>query len=232
MKTLPSKEERNWSKIGIIVVGVAFAVLFVGTYVLTILTGTVFAPLIKNGDTVVLDVTIRDSENRPILTTSQDVYNEGRGSGYPVFFAQRFQVVANQTYNETLIGVDAYNPRVSSQWVMYGIFGPEMDMISAGVVDMKVGEKKAIDLTSFLGTTRTLTIEDYESLVGNFSRAQPGDMVPLAFSDQPVIPIDGADPVKSYKWRTMEVVDKTAENVTISYWYATADITVVEKPRQ
>lgn len=232
MKTLPTKEERNWSKIGIIVVGVAFAVLFIGTYILTILTGTVFAPLIKDGDTVILDITIRDSKNRPILTTSQDIYNEGRGLGYPVFFAQRFQVMANRTYNETLIGVDAFNPRVSSQWVTYGIFGPEMDMISAGVVGTKVGEKKTIDLTSLFGATRTMTIDEFESLVGNFSRAQPGDMIPLAFSEQPVIPVDGAEPVLSYKWRTMEVVDKTSENVTISYWYATADVTIVEKSRQ
>jgi hypothetical protein len=112
MKTLPKKDERNWSKIGIIVLGIGFAVLFVGSYVLSILTGSVFVPAVKPGDSVAIDLTIRDSLGRPILTTNQPLYSSTVNGGNIVFFTQSLTIVANSTSDSTFVGINAYMPGI------------------------------------------------------------------------------------------------------------------------
>jgi hypothetical protein len=228
MKTLPEKNEKNWSKIGIIVLGVGFALLFVGTYVISILMGTVYAPAVKDGDPVTIDLTLRDAEGRAILTTDQQIYAAGRSNGIPVFFSPRFTIIANQTYPDPLLSLDAYNPYVGSEWIKFGIFGTEMEMISAGVVGMKQGETKIIHLDSVTSASRTMTMEEYEALGGNFTAAMPGEMMIRAFSDQPELPTNSTDPMTGLRWRTMEIVEKTTENITLSYWYSTAEVKIGE----
>ncbi|MDD1675817.1 MAG: hypothetical protein LUQ17_03930, partial [Methanomicrobiales archaeon] len=190
MKTLPKKDEKNWSKIGIIVLGIGFALLFVGTYVLTILTGTVFAPNVKEGDTVAIDLTIRDTSGNPIITTDQQLYSTTLRSGNPVFFTPSFSLVVNGSYNQSIIGIDAYNPTVSVGPVTYGMLGLELEMISSGLTGMHKGETKTISLSSIYSTSSTLSKEDYEQLGGNFSRAAVGDMYPWSFADQPTIDLN------------------------------------------
>ncbi|MDD1673555.1 MAG: hypothetical protein LUP99_04000, partial [Methanomicrobiales archaeon] len=205
MKTLPKKDEKNWSKIGIIILGIGFALLFIGTYILSILTGTVFAEAVKPGDSVTIGLTLRDAQGRAVLTTDQQIYASGRSAGDPVFFSPSIALVANKTYNESLVALDAY---VGTEWIKFGMFGAEMEMISAGIVGMKTGETKTIHLDSLTASTRTMTKEEYEGIGGNFTTSVPGEMLIRAFSEQPEIPVDGVDPMTGYRWRTIEVVEK------------------------
>jgi len=224
MKTLPRKKERNWSKVFVIIAGIAFVLLFVGTYFMTLLNGTFFSPKIQGGETVLIGLTIRDEKNRPILTTSQQVYSDALTQGFQVFFTPQPTVIANKTYNESLVGVDAYAPQM--QWVKFGLFGPEMERITNSLVGMREGETKTIDLTSFLSSTRKMTIEQFEGIGGNYNSTQEGDQIVLGFTQQPTIPVGGSNTTPSYFSRTMEVVNKSSDGVTVSYWYSSAEITI------
>ncbi len=228
MKTLPEKNERNWSRIGIIILGVGFAILFVGTYLMTILTGTVFAAAIQEGDPVILEFTIWDDQNRPIITTNQQLYSTARQQGIPAFFSPGITVVANGTYNESILAIDSYNPVIATEWIQYGMFGPEMERIGEGLVGMKIGETKNISLASVTATSATLSREEFESIGGNFTTITVGSMLVRAFTEQPEIPLNGTTSGTSFRWRILEVVDKDAENITLTYWYNTAQVKAVK----
>ncbi|MDH7593411.1 MAG: hypothetical protein QHG99_03530 [Methanomicrobiales archaeon] len=214
--------ERNWSKIFAIVFGIIFAFMFVGTYLLTILGSTIFSPGIKPGDTVTADLTIRDGAGRSILTTDQSEYSRAMSAGYSVFFTPALQIKANGTYNETIIGVDAYFP---PQWTKFGILLDEMEMIASGVVGMKEGERKTIDLSTIAILPQSFAAEDFEASGGNFTSAKVGDQMVIgfrpAFSDELV----GNDTI-SYLYRVMEIVGKDDQHVILSHSYATADIKI------
>jgi hypothetical protein len=227
MKTLPEKNERNWSRIGIIVLGVGFALLFVGTYIMSILTGTVFAQSIQEGDQVAVEFTIWDVQNRPIITTNQQLYSTAHQQGIPAFFSPGMVVVANGTYNESILGIDAYNP-VTAEWTKYGMFGAEMEIIGEGMVGMRIGETKNISLSTLTMAPTILIREEYENIGGNFTTTRIGQMLVRAFTEQPEIPLNGTTPGASFRWRILEVVDKDAENITISYWYQTAQVKAVK----
>ncbi|MDD1679890.1 MAG: hypothetical protein LUO93_11995 [Methanomicrobiales archaeon] len=226
MKTLPKKDEKNWSKIGIIVLGIGFALLFIGTYVMSILTGTVFATAIKPGDSVTIDFTVRDKLGRPIITTDQQIYNGTLRSGNPVFFTQKMTFPANQTFNKTIVGVGAYYPALSVGPVTFGMLGPELDLISAELVGMHTGETKSINLTALYSSSSVLSREEYEQLGGDYNLSAVGQMYPWSFADQPTVNLDSSNPPDNY-YRIVEILDKTDDNITISYLYSTADIKVV-----
>lgn len=222
MGNIKPNKERNWSKIFAIVFGIIFAFMFVGTYLLTILGSTVFAPAIKPGDSVIIDLTIRDRMGRPILTTDQGEYRGALNAGYQVFFTQPLQIKANGTYNEIIIGVDAYLP---PQWTKFGMLLDEMELITAGVVGMKKGEKKTIDLSSIAVLPQSFSAEDFEASGGNFTAAKVGDQIVIglrpAQSDGEV-----SSEAVSYRYRVMEIVDKDDEHVILSNSYTSADITI------
>jgi hypothetical protein len=226
MKTLPKKEGRNWSKIGIIVLGIGFALLFTGTYLLSILTGSVFIPAVKAGDSVTMDLTIRDYLDRPVLTTDQQLYSSTIRSGEPVFFAQRMTIPANSTVNETFVGISAYYPSSTGGWVTFGLLGPELELISSQLVGMHAGQTKTIDLSTLFSASSVLSKNEYEQLGGNYTQATIGQMYPWQFADQPSIDLDPSNPSNRY-YRVVEIIDKSEENITLSYLYSSAEVTVV-----
>jgi hypothetical protein len=226
MKTLPKKDEKNWSKIGIIVLGIGFALLFIGTYVISILTGSVFVPAVKAGDSVTIDLTLRDNLGRPIITTNQQLYNSTLRSGSFVFFTPQMTILANGTFNKTFVGVNAYNPILSVGPITFGMLGPELDLISAELVGMHAGQTKTVDLSALYSSSSILSKEDFEQLGGNFSQAAAGQMYPWGFADQPTVNLDSSNPSNNY-YRVVEILDKTEENITISYLYSSAEVTVV-----
>ncbi len=224
MKTLPKKDERNWSKIGIIALGIGFALLFIGTYVLSILTGSMFVPAIKAGDSVTVDLTMRDRLGRPIITTDQQLYSSTIRNGELVFFTQSMTLPANGTFNTTFAGINAYNP-ASGSWITFGMLGPELELISSELVGMHAGEKKTVNLTALYSSNSVLSREEFEQLGGNYNQTMVGQMYPWAFADQPTVNLDPSTPTNNY-YRIVEILDKTDENITLSYLYATAEITV------
>jgi len=68
-----------------------------------------------------------------------------------------------------------------------------------------------------------MSMEQFVNISGeSFANVQVGDQVPLAFIDQPQIPLDNATPA-SYI-RTATVVDRDAANITLNYGYPTVEI--------
>jgi hypothetical protein len=225
MKTLPKKDERNWSRIGIIVLGIGFALLFIGTYALSILTGSVFAPAVKAGDSVTIDLTLRDYLGRPILTTDQSLYSSTIRGGNLIFFMQPMTILANATYSSTFVGINAYNPASSGGWITFGLLGGEMQRISSELVGMHKGETKTIDISTLYSSNSTFSKEDFEQLGGNYTQAQVGQMFPWEFADQPSIDLDSSNPSARY-YRIVEIRDKSEGNITISYLYSSAEVTI------
>jgi hypothetical protein len=230
MKTLPKKDERNWSKIGIIVLGVGFALLFVGSYVLSILTGSVFVPAVKAGDSVTIDLTIRDYLGRPVLTTDQQLYSGTINNGNLVFFMQKMTIPANSTFNQTFVGINAYLPSSAGGWVTFGMLGPELQLISSELIGMHAGETKTIDLSSLYTSSSVLSRENFEQLGGNYTQAGVGQMYPWEFADQPSVDLDPSNPSARY-YRVVEIIDKAEENITLSYLYSSAEISIVSTNR-
>jgi hypothetical protein len=226
MKTLPEKDERNWSKIGIIVLGIGFALLFVGSYVLSMLTGSVFVPAVQAGDSVTVDLTLRDYLGRPVLTTDQQLYSTTLQGGNLVFFTQSMTIPANGTYDNTFVGINAYLPSSSGGWVTFGLLGPELEQISSELVGMHEGEKKTIDISTLFSSSSVLSKEEFEQLGGNYTLATEGQMFPWEFADQPSIDLDPSNPSARY-YRIVEILDKSSGNITISYLYSSAEVTII-----
>jgi hypothetical protein len=225
MKTLPKKDERNWSKIGIIVLGIGFAVLFVGSYVLSILTGSVFVPAVKPGDSVAIDLTIRDSLGRPIITSNQPLYSSTMNKGDLVFFIQPLTISANRTFDTNIIGIDGYFSG-SGSWITFGIMRPELELISSEIVGMRAKDTKMIDLSNQMSAPSLFNKEVFEQIIGNYSQATVGKQYPIAFADQPSVDLDPSNPSERY-YRIAQVIDKSEENITLSYLYSSAEVTIL-----
>lgn len=219
----PNKE-RDWTRILAIVFGVIFAFMFVGTYILSILGYTIFSPPVKPGDTVVIGLTIRDASGRPVLTTDQKEYSRALTAGERIFFTQSLQLTANETYSEKIVGIDAYTP---PRWTKFGLLRSELELISRGVVGMKEGETRSIDLATAAPPEEYLSADEFELLVGNFSSIEAGEqiiMVPLSYLGEMDLNTSA-----SYYYRVMEISGKDDGGVRMSHAYTTAEITLMKR---
>lgn len=218
------ENERNWSRIALITLGFLFVFLFVGTYILSILSYTVFSPPIREGQKVEIDLTIRDRQGRPILTTSQQEYSTARSAGYQVFFSAPLVIVANATYNETMVPLDAYYP---PEWVKFGMMGEEMEMIARGVVGHKKGERLELRLSDLGFEPQAVSAEEFESTGGNFTQTRIGDQIAFGFYAPTATAADG-NTTGEVHWRVMEVVGKDESTIRLSYGYEAAEVSIRE----
>ncbi|MCJ7795004.1 MAG: hypothetical protein MUP10_04120 [Methanoregulaceae archaeon] len=88
------QQTKNWVKALVIIACVLFAGLMV---VSAMGTGWLsFFTVIRPGDTVTIDYTIRDGNGNPLVTTDQQVYRSVAGSGSGIFLSKQLVVQANQ----------------------------------------------------------------------------------------------------------------------------------------
>jgi hypothetical protein len=224
-KPVEKKEEVNWTKYGIVTVCVLLAVFMVFS-MLGMSWLNIFSQA-KPGNSAVLDFTIRDAQNRPIVTTTSSIFLQAQEAKNLVLMSDKLPIRVNITETRDLVPIQVLNPSNQGGLIDFGLFGPELDAISYGTLGMKVGETKTITIPMGNQLTRTMTRAQFANITGDsFASAKIGDQVPIAFSESPQIAVDNSTP--STYLRTSTITSMSGENVTINYGYPTIDITLTE----
>jgi len=213
---------KNWVKAVIAFVCVFFVLVMVlsamGTGWLSIFT------VIRPGDTVTIDYTIRDGNGDPLVTTDQQVYRTVAGSGAGIFFSKQLVVQANQSSTKAVIPIQVYS--AEGGWSKtFALFGGEFDAIASNIVGMKQNEQKSIRMPFRDSMTQTWSAAQLKSNGVNLTDIQIGDQIAMGVSDTPEL--EKNTTASAYSLRIGEVTKKSADGVVISFGYPTIDVTIV-----
>lgn len=211
-----------WKKILFVSVGVLFVVLMVVSSM-----GTSWLNMfqtVKPGTVVVADVTIRDDQNRPVLTTSEAVYSSGIKENRSVFLVSPLVVDAGLAYTDPVMTVPVLAPQSG---VNYTLFGQEYDAIAMGVIGMHPGGTKTIPLDSNVTEERNYTAEEFNQLGGDFGNTSIGDEMVLSFVENPEAFYDNTT-TPTYALRTTHVVNRTDDSIALSFSHAKADLVLAQ----
>jgi hypothetical protein len=162
-KSEEKKEPVQWTKYVVVTACVLLAVFMIlsmlGTSWLNIFSQA------KPGNSAVVDFTIRDAQDRPVVTTSSGILQKAQEAKNLVLMSDRLPVRVNISENRDLIPIQVLSP--SNQGLIeFGIFGPEMDAISFGTLGMKVGETKQMQIPLASQLVRTMTREQFVNITG------------------------------------------------------------------
>jgi hypothetical protein len=230
MKKETKKEIFPWKKVLVIAVGVLFVAMMVLSAMGTSWLQS-FRAVMAN-DTVTIDFTFHDAMGQPVLTSDQSLYQTALGRGYPVFLTSPLTVRAGYLGNPPFTGVQAENYYItrSGQGLKFGILGLELDELDTGVLGMKTGETKTVHFS--FNDSLIITMKNYEftSMGGNFTATSVGDLVPVGFSETPIV--EGLNQYNNTATnpviRIATVINKTANTIEVQHLYPSADITVKE----
>ncbi|NLV28175.1 MAG: hypothetical protein GXY48_13605 [Methanomicrobiales archaeon] len=219
------KKEINWTKIGIVAVCVLMAVFMVvsmfGMSWLNIFTQA------KPGNSATVDFTFLDAQNRPVISSILSTITKVTDPNQISFKANSLIVQVNSPAETDLIPIQAVNPNNAVGVIEFGLFGAEIEMISSSLEGMRVGESKTITNPYAGQMAREMTVDQFANISGeSFANVQMGEQVPLAFIDQPQIPMDNSTP-NSYI-RIATVVGRDEHNITLNYGYPTIEVTLSE----
>jgi len=211
-----------WKKVLFVSVGVLFVVLMVvssmGTSWLNVFQ------TVKTGSVVTTDLTIRDDQNRPLLTSSQTLYSNAIKENRSVFLVSPLVVDAGLPYNQSTKTLPILAP---SSGANYTLFGEEYNAISMGVVGMHPGGSKSIRLDANVTEEQNYTVEQFNQLGGDFNNTTIGDEMVLAFTENPeAVYYNNSTP--SYALRTTHVVNKSADSLILAFSHAVAELTLSE----
>ncbi len=211
-----------WKKVLFVSVGVLFVVLMVVSSM-----GTSWLNMfqtVKAGSVVTTDVTIRDDQNRPILTSSQTLYSNAIKENRSVFLVSPLVIDAGLPYNDSVKTLPILAP---SSGANYTLFGKEYDAISMAVVGMHPGGTKSIRLDANVTEEQNYTVEQFNQLGGDFNNTTIGDEMVLAFAENPASLYDN-NTTPSYALRTTHVVNKSDDSLFLSFSHAVADLALAE----
>jgi len=213
----------DWKKAVFIIAGVLFVVTMIAS---SLGTGwLVGMKTIQPGDSVVVEYTLRDSDGRPVLTTSERIYTPAYENGELVWFTGPISLIAGGTTGELVVPVPAF--RDDHGKADFALFGQEQNQIAAGLPGMKQGETKRIPLTDTDQFRQDITGAQFDGMGGNFSVARIGDQFPLAFMTS-IEEDDGENTTVKYAVRTGYITGKGEQNISFSYGYPVADISIVQ----
>ncbi|MDD1708070.1 MAG: hypothetical protein LUQ33_02705, partial [Methanoregulaceae archaeon] len=213
---------QSWAKIFLVMA----CILFVGVMIITSL-GTNWLVTMKpanTGDTAVVDLTIRDEDGRPVLTTNERIYNASFQKGEIVWLTGPLTLTVNSTTTEMITPVPVYRQDFGE--ASFGLFGQELNQISSSLEGMKQGGTQKIVFPGSAQFQREMDPEQFAQIGGNFTTALPGDQLLLAFTTTPMINVDD-NSTPQYAFRTSLITGKDGGNVTVNYGYPSADITII-----
>ena len=224
-KSEEKKETVNWTKYGIVTACVLLAVFMVFS-MLGMSWLNIFSQA-KPGNSATIDFTVYDAKDRPVVTTSSNIYLQAQNAGDLVLMSDKLPIRVNISETRDLVPIQVMNPSNTGGLIDFGLFRPELDSISYGVVGMKQGETKTLQIPAASQLTRTMTREQFANITGEtFANAGVGSQVPIAFSETPQISVDNSTP--STYLRTSTITDISGGNVTITYGYPKIDITLTQ----
>ncbi|MEN6341276.1 MAG: hypothetical protein ABFC89_01820 [Methanospirillum sp.] len=211
-----------WKKVLFVSVGVLFVVLMVASSM-----GTSWLNVfqtVKPGAVVVTDVTLRDDQNRPVLTSNQAVYSSAIKENRSVFLVSPLTVDAGLAYTDPVMTVPITAPQSG---VNYTLFGQEYNAITMGVVGMNPGGTKTVSLETNVTEERNYTAAEFDQLGGDFGNTSIGDEMVLSFVENPEAFYDNTT-TPTYALRTTHVVNRTDDSVTLSFSLASAELTLAQ----
>lgn len=223
-KSETKKEPVNWTKYIVVTACVALAVFMVLS-MLGMSWLNIFSQA-KPGNSALIDFTIRDAQDRPVLTTNSGIYQKAVESKNFVLMREKLPVRVNISDNKDKIPIQVLSP--SNQGMIdFLLFGPEMDAIAYGTLGMKVGESKTLQIPIASQLSRIMTREQFANITDeSYANAKVGDQVPIAFSDTPQIAVDNATPTTYLRTSTITAIN--SGNVTLNYGYPTIEITLTQ----
>jgi hypothetical protein len=224
-KAESKKEPVNWTKYLIVTACVLFAVFMILS-MLGMSWLNIFSQA-KPGNSALVDFTLRDAQGRAVVTTVNGVYTQAQASKILTLMSNQMPIRVNISETRDLIPIQVVNPSSQGGLIDFGLFSPELDAISYGLMGMKVGESRTLRVPIASQLSRTMSKEQFANITGDsFSGMKVGDQVPISFSETPQISLDNSTPTTYL--RTSMITAISGENVTINYGYPTIDITLTE----
>ena len=217
-------QPRNWTQIAI----VAFCVLIaVGMVVSTFGTAWLnFFTKIKEGDSVLIDFTIYDKSGRPVVTSSQSLFQKEVENDV-IFFAKTMPVVAGAVTDQDIFPIEAFGQYTTSGLMEFGLLKAEIDEMTHAVIGQKVGSSVTVDIPVPVDLVQTMEHEEFIQKVGDIlDIIQVGAQLPLSFSETPQISLDNSTPLTYL--RTVTITEITDTEITLDYGYPSVTVTVKE----
>jgi hypothetical protein len=221
-KERPKKKQPvNWARVGAIVIGVFFVVVMV---VSTLGTNWVSSlnPA-KTGDTVTVDYTMYSEDGRPVVTTNQQVVQQGATKGLMVFLAQPMQLTAGGSMDNQLVPVRV-NHKVYG-WTDYSFFSDEINAMQKAVIGAKSGDTVDVKIPNTYMMVRPLSAREYAAMGGNISDTRYGEQLVLGFSDAATTPASNSSKTRTYV-RVGYISEMKDDNLTVNYGAKTISTTV------
>jgi hypothetical protein len=226
-KGKPAKKSNwNWTKTLMVVGGVAFVFVMIFTS-LGMGWLTSMKPAVT-GDVGTIDYTIRDSQNRPVLTSNMRLYNATIEKGGIIMLTSALNIPIDSTNENKIIIIPAYIQGYSAN---SGLLVYEYDTLSKDLLGMKSGELKTISFPQLDGVEMQMTAEEFNQLFNqtgyNFNTFKQNDQILLPMVDQPNINLDDSETPDTYFLRVGYIKEKTNDTLTIDYAYSTAEINLI-----
>ena len=214
----------NWTQV---LVAVFCVVMAVGMVVSMFGTSWLnFFTTIKENDRVLVDFTFYDELDRPVVTTSQSIYQRAVERNDVIFFADRMTLIAGTTIQRDLVPIQVFSQYTAPN-LEFGLFGPEIDEMNYAVIGQKVGSSINVDIPMSVDLVRFTDNAQFTQIAGDIlDLVQIGDQLPISFSETPQIALDDAVP-QTYL-RTATITEITDEGVTFSYGYPYVALTISE----
>jgi len=179
----------------------------------------------EQGNYVIVDYTLNFEDGIPIISSSQSVVQDAYQNGFPTALSGSLVLQAGVPQSEKIIPVEAYV--YPDGMTEYALFDIELDTISNSVIGMHQGDVKKINFDFAQDLTDNMSSFAYNAIGGNFSQAQTGMLVPLAFNYYP--DENGETSNNSVKLeRPSVIIGKTDDALILRYGYAVADIQLRE----
>jgi hypothetical protein len=186
--------------------------------------------IIRPGDVALIDYTIYDAGQNPIITTDQQIFKQAVGNGRSVLFSKQILVTSNQSLPQTLFPVQVYS--ADGGWSrQFAFFATEYNAISAGIVGMKANEQKRLNITSSVPMTQLWSVDQLKRNGVNITDINDGDILAMAVSDNPA-EMAANKSALTYV-RLGEVSGKSPQGVVVDFGYPSADVRIVSiNPRR
>jgi hypothetical protein len=216
-----SSGKRTRTQLAMLVFGVIFAIAMVGSYLSPAMG--IFKS-VKQGDSVIIDYTIRDADGVAVITTSQNVLVDTYNSGNVGFLTSQMNLVAGANASSRVTAVPIY--LLDGTTAEFALLESDVSDLTNGVLGMHEQESKTIPLT-LSDLPEQISATATEQMGINFTEAQVGDRFTIAMTitDDPTIFTDPENEISYIRVGT--ITGKTNDTLSVNFGYSTAEVKVL-----
>lgn len=208
----------NWTKMGAIAIAVLFAVMMAASLLGTAWIGGLRT--VQPGDLVVIDYTVYNELDIPVLTTQEKVASE---ADQFVYLSGPIEVSAGYSPDDNIIPIPDRNNRTAP----FALFRNEFEAITSAPIGYGAGDQITVPFT-FENVDepleRELTAAQISEMDYDFEEITVGEMIALGFADNPQITLDDVEP--DIRIRFAFIKEKTDETALVRYGYSYAVVTI------